>query len=370
MPFRITMRIFLCTICIFSVVSVTHAEQPSNKIHLDAELALTGDVAPQNNAFLEGIQLGLKGINDKGGIHSRTIELSVEDSQLLSKNSNTAARKLLATDKVDGVILGSVVEAMAAGPAFERAKIPALVLWDASKEIDDVGEYVFSIGLWSEASGWVAADYALSQGQSAAILAGLEPWSETLAEGFKEKFKKSGGEVVAERKIDISTTDFRTEIALIRAKHPQILYVPFCYNLISLFRQLKEANLDKISIVTSDCIADAHLHEAPGIFEGVVETAAPNLNSPAYQQMIAEYVALKRSEPTYPFLVALGYDAVRLLAKAWETVGTEGSQVKNWLYKMPTFVGAAGNILFNEKGSSWKKPGLFRVSKNRLQSLN
>ena len=114
----------------------------------------------QSQAFLEGIELAAELKNQAGGINGRKIQVISEDAHNMANKSNSAARKLISADQVAATIISSNLDAMASGPIFEKAQVPALVLWDASPEIDSLGHYIFSIGPWIPSSGQAATRFA------------------------------------------------------------------------------------------------------------------------------------------------------------------------------------------------------------------
>jgi len=146
--------VILSLILIFShFVSVSVQAAPKMPIKIGALLALTGDVAMQNDAFREGIELATSQINEDGGLDGRTIHIHYEDTRLNAKEAHTAARKLINIDHIQAAINATVIEAKGAGPELENAKIPSITLWDASEDIQKIGRYIFSIGLWTPSSG-------------------------------------------------------------------------------------------------------------------------------------------------------------------------------------------------------------------------
>jgi branched-chain amino acid transport system substrate-binding protein len=168
---------------------------PDNSVRLGAILMLTGDQAVYGKALLEGIELGLDEANATG---DRKFSVIVEDSQLKPQVAHTAATKLVKTDRVAATLNASFIESMANGKVFESAKVPVITLWDSASEIEQLGDYVFGIGLWTPSSARRASDFAATNlsARSAVIINTEAEWSETVAGLFEEYFTEGGGTIL------------------------------------------------------------------------------------------------------------------------------------------------------------------------------
>ena len=169
---------------------------------IGAILALSeNDAAFANKGFQEGIELGVFAENKKlnvEGINVR-VEAFFEDSKLKNLEALTALKRLVFKHQIDTVITSTVVEARSCGRLLEQKKIPSITLWDSSKEIDDIGEYTFSTGLWTESSGAIVTEFIYNKlkKRRAVVFGNEDEWSLKLNNYFKENFEKLGGQVIS-----------------------------------------------------------------------------------------------------------------------------------------------------------------------------
>lgn len=334
-------------------------------MQVGAVLHLTGDLAMQSAAFREGIELAL---DEANASDSKTkINLVLEDGRNSPKASNSAVQKLLTHNTVDALILSSYLDAMASGSLLEKRRIPSIVLWDSSPEIEELGEYTFAIGPWTPSAGEEAARFAVQKlgATTAAVVLNSDSWSEAVGKFFKEEFSRLGGQVIEEILLEASETDFRTPISRIKAKGPSIIYSPLVFNLVPFYSQIKQQKLSA-TIISSDIIADEHISKAPEAFEGIYQTGLVDPKSEPFERLLHAYKKKFGHDMTLPWFVAVGYDSVKLLLLARATRGMSAEQIKNGLYDIRDFQGASGTISFNDKGSSPQLERMYRIKQGKL----
>ena len=82
----------------------------SYDLRIGTTLSLTGAYATFGRQALQGMQLAVEGVNEKGAIGGRKVALIVEDFGTLDlRRAITAARKMVDVDKVE--LLGSCLRA-------------------------------------------------------------------------------------------------------------------------------------------------------------------------------------------------------------------------------------------------------------------
>ena len=365
----VTLRFFFLLISVLFAASLNAA--PKDSIKIGAVLMLSGDQAVYGRALLEGIQIGLEEINSSGGINGRKIKLIVEDSELKPKVAHTAAKKLTELDKVTAVLNASFMESMANGKVFESARIPVITLWDSATEIEEIGDYVFGIGLWTPSSAKRASDYAFDdlKARSVVVVSLQSEWSETVADLFEKMFKEKGGKILKRFSLEPSETDFRTVIAKTKSLNPDVLYSPLTESVVAFYSQIRQANFNK-PIVTSDIIADEHISLAPDIFEGIFQTSAQDPSSETAGRVLKLYRKKHNKDPKLPLFIAWGYDGFNLLVSSIKTVGEDPEGIKDYLYKVKDFPGASAKISFNKHGSSPVMEKMFKISNGKFELLD
>jgi branched-chain amino acid transport system substrate-binding protein len=362
---RYQVRIIVLIVLLNFAAGHTFAADPPVKI--GAILALTGEQSEPFQAMRQGMEIAQDDINRRGGIRSRPLAVIYEDNQHRVKEANTAARKLIAADKVVAAVAGSVVQANGSAPLFEKAKTPLIVLWDSSPAIDQMGDYIFSIGLWTPGSAEVAARFARKRiGVSkVVILNNNDSWSEELANSFKPSFTALGGEVLSIETFDPEQSDFKTSLLRLLHSGADGLYVTVSYNFPTLFKQIKELKLG-LPVITSDIINDEYLKLNPGDYEGVYQTQV-DISASKMTELLLNAYAEKYGHPCQKIpWVAWGYDSIQLLAQIMEKVGFDRTAIKAALYSVKGFQGSSGVIEFNHLGTSASLPAVFKIQNGSL----
>lgn len=218
------------------------ASADTDPVRIGALMVLTGQYAMQGNAFREGIELAIEEVNVRGGINGRQLELRAEDTGNLPTNALTASRRLLQTDGLIGAITTSYPELATGATELQRSKIPVIHLWDASRDIEAMGEYIFGIGPWTPSAGEVSAKFAVSNlGAKTAVTFHInDPWSQLVADYFEKQFIALGGTVLKSYSFNPQDTDFRTCFSKARALKPDVIYSPIGDNIVPFYTQLRQ----------------------------------------------------------------------------------------------------------------------------------
>lgn len=344
-------------------------KESQEEIRIGTILHLTGDQAEPAEAFLKGIELAVEEINNKGGITGKQIKLFIEDDELKPRLAHTAAVKLVNADKIHAIILASYLEAMVAGPYLEEQKTPSIVLWDTAKDIEDIGEYIFGIGIWTPSAGEGVANYAYNELgiRKISIINIQNEWSLAVADFFEQEFNKLGGEIINRHTILSSdTTDFRTTITKIQKENPDAIYSPITDGITVFYKQLKEFGFDK-PVISSDIITENHIEILGNAAEGIYQTQANDPEGERTQHMIELYFKKHSKLPKQLLFTSWGYDSVYLFKEAIEkSHSLESEKIKDGLYKIREFKGASGTISFDEKGSSRKLEKMFQIQRGEF----
>lgn len=358
--------VFLLTINL-GVATGLCDEKDTLPIRIGAVLALTGDSAAPNSAFLEGIQLALEEVNRQPIWHGRKIELIVEDGQLLPKESFRAIKKLISLDRVVAIINSSAIESKAGASLFNNAKVPAMTLWDASPEIEALGDFIFSIGLWTPSSADVAADFIVSKldKRRTYVFNTQDEWSLELERELRKRLPEIDAQVVGTTTFNPGEDDFRTSILKAQKSGADALYVTVAYNTAAFFRQLRQQSWN-VPVVTSDIISESLLAATPGFYEGVYQTQIYTPLAPATEHMLKLYEQKYKHRCEWLPWVAWGYDGLHLLARSIAKIGPDSEKIAAQLAAVQDYAGASGNITMTATRSSPRKPSVFQIRKGRF----
>ncbi len=331
-------------------------------IKIGAILPLTGEAAIAGVSIQQGIEIAVEEINKAGGIKGRQIKVVFENDEYDNKKTVTASQKLINVDKIDIGIVSFVHGAKAVMPIFEQNKIPLMVAWDSTNELEE-GDYIFSTGFSTELSGKKMANYAYNELnlREVAIVLHQDEWSEAIAPAFKQKFQELGGEVLLEEKVAIGESDFKTIISKIKSKNADAVYLPLVpVNTDMFLKQAKELAL-KSQILSGDALIPDIIMAAGDAAEGVYFTSIYVEDNEISQALTEKYREKYGEEaPALP-MVAFGYDAMLAIKSAIESaeeITPEG--IKDALYSVD-IIGAGGQIKIRANGLSERIEKVFKV---------
>ncbi len=360
-------KVFHAVLSLLFVACTNTAQAESEPIKMGAVLILSNAEAMYGIAFREGIEIAVAEVNAAGGIKGRPIEVIYEDSKNIAVDAHKAASKLINSDKILINLDSSFTEVMANGPLFEKARIPNITLWDSAKQIEELGDYNFGIGIYTPSAGMESAEFARQHlhAKTCVVINMQNEWSDAVTKVFSDHFTELGGKVLKVISLDPTTTDFRTVLTQARGLKPDFLYTPMVEGILPFYTQIKQLGI-KQPIVTSDVISQDHIDAKPEVFEGIYQTQARQPENPISKKFTEAYRQRFGKDPGMLLFSAWGYDAVKLYALAIEQVGAESEKIKDYLYTVKDFQGASGTIAINAAGSSPTMEHMFRIQGSKF----
>ena len=353
------MKFFLTLLVSVSI----SASVRSQSIKIGEVDPLTGGISQFGIGCHQGITLAFDGVNAGGGVLGKKIELITEDDQSKPGQSATVVRKLITQDKVVAILGDATSSAtLESAPIAQNNKIPMITPSATNPRITEVGDFIFRVCFLDEFQGRVIARFASKnlKAQKIAILTDTkQDYSVDLAKFFKEEFGKLGSAIAVEQSYVTGDTDFRAQLTSIRAAKPDAIYVPGYYQEVGLIiRQGRQIGL-KMPFIGCDGWANQALLDIGGkAVEGCYFTNhfSPDDQAPNVKEFVEKYRAKYGSLPDT--FAALGYDAARLLAAAFQRTGSvETVPVRDSLAKTDGFEGVTGRISFDPNRNA-SKPGL------------
>jgi branched-chain amino acid transport system substrate-binding protein len=214
----------------FALVFAGVATAEEAPVRIGAIEDLTGPTARYGTAIKNGFALAAEQLNARGGVlHGRKIELLFEDAAGQKDQAITAAKKLLARDKVVA-LLGPTLsnEMFAAGPVAVEQKTPIIGTSVTAAGITDMGEWIFRTSL---PEGDVVPQ-ALSESMAAfgikrvAILyANDDAFSKSGFDVFKAAAEKAGLDIIDIESFSQKDTDFSPQLTRIKSLGADALLV-------------------------------------------------------------------------------------------------------------------------------------------------
>ncbi len=361
--------IFTLLAALLAFASVRAAEP----VRLGFFMSMTGRDASFGEASLRGARLAIDELNSAGGVLGRPLELVVEDNRSQAGESATAAKKLIARDRVVALIgecsSGRTLEA---APVAQAAGVPLITPASTSPKVTEVGDAIFRVCFIDPFQGDVLATFArkrLGLKRAALLIDAGSPYSVGLAEYFSRTFTALGGEIVATQKYAGADTDFRAQLTALRGAKPDALFLPSYYVAAGLVaQQAKQLGLTA-TLLGGDGFEAPQLLEIGGeALDGAYYSShfSDANSAPESKRFVAAYRARHGSVPNG--LAALTYDAVRIAVDAIARAGTtEKAALRSALAATKDFPGATGRTTINAQRDADKDAAIIAVRRGRLE---
>ncbi|MDD4990018.1 MAG: penicillin-binding protein activator [Candidatus Pacebacteria bacterium] len=321
--------------------------QANESIKIGAILPLTGDGASYGDVWKRSIELGRGEIEAKYG---QKVEVIYEDSQMKPADAATAASKLVSTDKVKAIIIGTSRETLAVAPIAEQNKV--LVLAGAtSPEVTKAGDYIFRTIPSDLYQGNDLADFAIRKGYAQmAVLFLNDEYGKGITDVFGQRLEAIGGKVVAKEEFQAQgASDYRTQLTKIAKENPNAVLIIASQNQYALIlKQMKELNIN-LPVLAGEAFKDQTiLDSAKELAEGVIFTAFVDPQTPEGAKFDSLYKEKYASQPG-PYAAEF-FDNTELLLTALIESRGDIEKAKEWLYAIKDWRGATGTTNFDANG--------------------
>ncbi len=349
-----TMKNLALLFSILTFSQICFAQDQLSEIKLSALLHLSGDYSMEGSAFTKGLELALEDVNESLIKDRVKIRLDIQDTRYQATEVVTLAHRASADLETKGLIVSTFAEIKPIGPIIEQAKLPAIVLWDATPEIDNLGEYTFSIGPWAPDTGQKCARFALSKlkAKRVAILIQQHDWSLAVTKAFEDRF------ITPERKVykiilNPDESDFKTPLLKLKVSKPDVVYAPLAFAIPTFVKQYK-TYFPNTPLIMSDNITEHLISQDPKSFEGVYHSAVADPDNDSSKNLVKQYDKKYGKSPTLLMFNAWGYDSLLMYGEAIKRGARTREEIKEALYKIQGLNGAGGEINVRPTGSAPK----------------
>jgi branched-chain amino acid transport system substrate-binding protein len=330
--------------------------------------SLTGPQATFGQSTDKGVQLALDEINGSGGVLGQPIRLITKDNQSKPGETSTAVRELITRDKVVALI-GEVASgrSLEAAPIAQRSGIPMISPASTNEKVTETGDHIFRVCFIDPFQGTVCAKFAHKLGATkAAILTDVsKDYSLGLAKSFQEEFTKEGGIITGTQSYSGGDKDFSAQLTAIKSGNPQVVFLPAYYTEAPLIiRQARQLGIT-VPFVGGDGWDSTELVSVGGPSVEGCYFSNHFSNQSTDPQVVAFVNAYRKKYNEDPdAMVALGYDALLLLADAMKRAGTtDPAKVNAAIAATKDFPGVTGKITLDAHRNP-NKPAVMLEVKN------
>lgn len=329
---------------------------------------LTGSKAAGGMMEYEGIQVAHSLV---GEVLGRPIVLVPVDNKSDDVEAATAAARLVDAEKVD-IVLGSWGSslAIAGGPAFEAAQVPAIGTSCTNPNVTLGNQYYFRVCYVDDFQGALLANYAKNNlgAKTAAVICDI---SNVYAIGLRKYFVEAFGEenIVAEAYFNVGDQEFSSQITTVMAANPDVIFMPSDFTEPGLLmKQAREMGYADVPFLGGDTWETEAIIEIGG---DAVENCrfttffdAEVAPTPEVTAFLDAYKAMFNGGMPKGAVTALGYDAYMVAVKAIELAGTtDGPALRDALASLE-MVGVTDTLKFDANGDAIKNTAVIKTVKD------
>jgi branched-chain amino acid transport system substrate-binding protein len=343
------LRLLLLLLSASTLCFVAQAQEPQT-VKIGLIYPLTGPMSSFGEDMAKAVPLLEKKFNSEQSKYK--FVLLLEDGKFGHTNAAiTAAKKLVAIDGVQFLVVGSSGEILQAAPYTESARVLSVAGFASHPDVKKAGDYVFRTYIDAERGVRLVADEMLKKKiERVAVIS--EESSFTLAiKQCLEKFL--GDKLVFSEDFAFGDADFNTLVAKARTKRPQAYYlnVSTPANFITLVHQLR-ANRVSEPFYTYYTPSLKDVQESLGKeLDGTIFLDYPDTvdMSQDFKTFLAEFERQTGGTARAPFNFKTNYNAVKVVFDGIMAVGPDPTKVKDYLYSYDQ-PSATGRLRFDANG--------------------
>jgi ABC-type branched-subunit amino acid transport system substrate-binding protein len=319
-------------------------------------LPLTGDAASYGEPARNVYQMAVDEINASAGTNGNKLELVVEDGKCNGQDASNAMQKLVNVDKVQVVIGGFCSsESLAAEPIAESGKVAMISGGSSSPKLTGIGQY-FMRDYPSDASqGSVLANVAFTKQswKKVAVLQEQTDYAVGIYGAFSSAFQALGGTVTKEE-FPTSATDFRSQLAKIKAANPDALFLDTQTpaSAARILKQIQDLNW-KPHLMLSDVTPPdtATVTQFKSLLESALGAEfGTDPSNAKFMHLSNAYKQKYNKDLPFASYAQTEYDAVYLVNEAIATGGYDSTKIAGWLRNVQNWDGASGKITIGSDG--------------------
>ena len=318
-----------------------------------------------------GIDMYVDEVNSQGGINGKKIKC-IEFDDEGDPAKSVSGYEFLKDKGVSAIITGASSDtSLAVVEEAHKGNIPIIFTTASAdgitynKENNKIFENVFRIGFTNSFQGEIMAKFAHNKGaENVAVLYSAEnDYSSGLKDAFINECNKLGSNVSIVENFSVNSVDFQAQLSNIKAKDPDLIFVPAYYEIDGLIVQQARNLGISCPIIGTDG------------WSGVAESTSDisSLNNCFY---CSSFSYDDRSESSKKFsedynekfgqnanmLSAAGYDAAKVLISAMKLDGNIIYNLKNTNIDC-----IAGNITFDKYHNPKKQATILQIKDGKEQ---
>jgi len=332
---------------------------------------LTGAVAQYGIAVRDGVKMYIDEVNESGGLLGKQIELVEVDEKGDVTEAINGYNKLVDQDKVD-VIFGSVTSqptlAVAELSAEADDPIPMITASATHQDVTSFGDNMFRTCFLDPFQSEKMALYAaqvLEAKTAAVIYNNSTDYSTGLYNVFKETIIAEGVSVVAEESYSDGAVDFKSQLTVIAAADPDVLFIPDYYGQVALIaNQARALGITATFLGCDGWDGVLASTETPEDFDDAFFSNHYAADDPdeAIQGFRSKFTAIYGTDPMS--FAATGYDAAMVIVDAIKRAGTTDHKAVIQALKETNLDCVTSTITFDDDNNPIKSCAVIKFVKD------
>jgi branched-chain amino acid transport system substrate-binding protein len=319
----------------------------ATKVKIGFINSITGPEAPIGENLSNGVTLAVEDLRKKG----IDVDLVKEDDTGKAETSMAAFEKLATRDKVAGIV-GPYTSKCAAALAklAEKYKEPLLIPVASKDDITRQNlQWTFRLSATTNDYATILLDMATKLGKpkTMAIINENTDFGTSGAKSAKDYAAKKRITVVAEEAYSPGSPDYRSTLAGIKAKNPDLVFmVSYVADAILLMRQSREIGLTPRAFLGAGAgFATVQFANEKDISNNVFSSTqwTPDVNWPGSKEFNARYKARFGKEPTYHATTA--YESMIIMGETAAKANQNAERIRQ-LLKRGKWNGVMGEVRF------------------------
>jgi branched-chain amino acid transport system substrate-binding protein len=333
-------------------------------IDIAAIYALTGPAAEANAYALRGVGYAVDEVNKQDGVSGKKINLFMLDNQSTPIGSTLAAKQAAAAKVVAIVGPDWSSHSLAVARVAQDAGIPMISSLSTNPDVTKIGDYIFRICFTDDFQGKVIARFArydLKASTAVIFVDVTSDYSLKLSEIFRQDFEQLGGRVLLELEYKLKQLQFGEEIEKAAKAAADLIFIPGHDESGLIAKKLQDAGTSSIFMGGDGWSTAVFLKKGGSeLKRGYYSTHwSAHLDTEQSRAFVKKY-KIDSKDPDDN--VALGYDAMMLLADAIKRAGTvDRKRIRDAIANTQSFKGVTGAIRFNENGDPIKSAVLMEI---------
>ena len=336
--------VFLIAV-LFSLVSFTQAT--AQKVKIGFINSITGPEAPIGENLSNGVTLAVEDLKKQG----IDVDLVREDDTGKPEKAMAAFEKLATRDNVAGIV-GPYTSKCAAAIAklSEKYKLPLLIPVASKDDITRQNlQWTFRLSATTNDYATILLDMVTKLGKpkTMAIIDENTDFGTSGAKSAKEYAAKKGITVLADEAYSPGSPDYRSTLAGIKAKNPDLVFmVSYVADAILLMRQSREIGLAPQAFLGAGAgFATVQFANEKDISNNVFSSTqwTPDVSWPGAKEFNATYKARFGKEPTYHATTA--YESMIIMAQTAAKAKGNAARIRD-LLKRGKWNGLMGEVRF------------------------